>query len=191
MAYKEYRDPRGRLHRAGGPAVESDDRIEYWVEGRRHHDKGPAIETKAGTRWFYWRGVRVPEHVVMNPRCAKPKDILKEDNAEVRRAWMESYGLDDFILDLNPEVLDKNEKKEMMLLRVTIPDDEPLVMVRVKNSTPEGRWVNGTFVPELKDGKPWFKHYMIRVPPDMKTAEQAVAWTFAMTEEEYAPAVES
>lgn len=189
--YQEYRNPRKQLHRAGGPAIEADDRIEWWVEGRRHHDKGPAVDTKHGTKWFYWRGVRVPEQVIMNPRCAKPKDILKEPNAEVRRAWMESYGLDDFVMDLNPKILDRDDKKEQMLVSVEVPNDEALVMVRVKNSTAEGKWRDGVFLPELKDGKPYFKFYFLRVPPTMKTVQEAVAWTFDMKEVEYAPAVET
>lgn len=177
MPYKEYRNPRNQLHRAGGPAVESDDRKEWWVEGRRHREDGPAVETVHGTIWYFWRGVRVPEHVILDPRSRQPKEILKEVNAEVRRAWMEAYGLDDFILDLKPVVLHENKQKEMTLLKVEIPNDEALVMVRVKNSTPE------------PDGH--YKFYMLRVPPTMKTAEEAVAWTFDMSEKQYAPVVET
>lgn len=191
MSFKEYRNPRGQLHRAGGPAIETNDRKEWWVEGRRHRDDGPAVDTIHGTKWFFWRGVRVPEQVILRPREMKPGDILQDANAEVRRARMEAYGLDDFIIALNPKVLDHNKEKDLMLLRVEVPNDEALVMVRVKNSTPEGRWSGDEFFPELKDGKPYFKHYMIRVDPKCTTAEEAVAWTFNMTKEQYAPAVES
>jgi hypothetical protein len=191
MDYREYRNPRNQLHRAGGPAIEAPDRIEWWVEGRRHHDKGPAVETKHGTKWYYWRGVRVPEHVIMDPRATSPKDIIKEPNAEVRRAWMEAFGLEEFMTGLESKILDRNDKKDLMLVSVEIPDDEPLVMVRVKNSTPEGLWKGDEFVPELKDGKPYFKHYFLRVPPTTKTAEEAVAWTFDMKTKEYAPVLET
>jgi len=30
------------------------------------------------------------------------------------------------------------------------------------------------------------KHYFLRVPPDVQTATEAVAWTYGMTAEEYA-----
>jgi hypothetical protein len=50
-------------------------------------------------------------------------------------------------------------------------------MVRVKNSTPEP---DGTY-----------KEYFLRVPPTIKTAREAVAWTFEMDENEYKPKFES
>jgi len=175
--YEEHRNEKDLLHRADGPAVEADDRKEWWVDGRRHRPDGPAVETVRGTRWFYWRGVRVTEEIILNPRSAEPKDILKEANVEVRRAWMEAYGLDDFIIGLDPKVLDDDKKADRMLLSVEIPGDELLVMVRVKNSTPE------------PDGTR--KHYMIRVDPKCKTAEEAVAWTFAMESGQYNPEKET
>jgi hypothetical protein len=54
------------------------------------------------------------------------------------------------------------------LYRAEIPGDEPLVMVRVLNSTPEA------------DGSR--KAFFLRVPPDMSLA-QAVVW---MSADEYA-----
>lgn len=227
--YREYRDFRDRLHRTDGPAVESDDRKEWWVEGRRHNERGPSITTKHGTVWHYWRGTLVPKEVIEDPRSKKPADILKIENVEVRRSWMEAYGLDDFMLDMKPKVLHHLKEKDLMLVSLKVPNDEDLVMVRVKNSTPEGKWVGGTpcqkcvqkgytlhpdstpddevriqchpclgtgkvgmdFVPELKDGKPYFKHYFLRVPPTMKDAEEAVAWTFGKKKGEYSPVVET
>ena len=38
---------------------------------------------------------------------------------------------------------------------------------------------------------PYFKHYFLRVPPDMTTAQQAVAWTGGMKPESYNPTMES
>ena len=50
-------------------------------------------------------------------------------------------------------------------------------MVEVLNSTaePDGSW----------------KTYWLRVPPTMRTPREAIAWTFGMTKEEYAPAMQS
>ena len=39
------------------------------------------------------------------------------------------------------------------------------------------------------DGDP--RHYYLRVPPTVRTAREAVAWTFGMEGDEYAPAVET
>jgi hypothetical protein len=51
--------------------------------------------------------------------------------------------------------------------------DEPLVVVKVENSTPE------------PDGSR--KLYFLTVPPDMKTCKQAVAWTFNKDGKDYNP----
>lgn len=57
------------------------------------------------------------------------------------------------------------------LYRLPLEGDEPLVMVRVENSTLE------------PDGSR--KPYWLRVPPDMDTAAGAVAWGFGMGAGEY------
>ena len=56
-------------------------------------------------------------------------------------------------------------------------NDEQIVMVRVTNSTPEQNGEHRT--------------YFLRVPPNMMTAREAVAWTFGLTTDEYFPQVES
>jgi hypothetical protein len=67
--------------------------------------------------------------------------------------------------------------EEHATIRLELDGDEPLVMVKVKNSTPE------------PDGS--IKSYYLRVPPTMVRARQAVAWTFAVAESDYAPARET
>ncbi|GAA2645547.1 hypothetical protein GCM10009864_04690 [Streptomyces lunalinharesii] len=64
-----------------------------------------------------------------------------------------------------------------MLWRVDLPDDEPVVMVEVVNSTPEPDGTHRT--------------YWLRVPPRTRTARQGVAWTFGIAEEGYAPVLET
>jgi hypothetical protein len=63
------------------------------------------------------------------------------------------------------------------LYQQQLPGDEPLCMVKVLNATPEP---DGTF-----------KEYWLRVPPTMRTAHQAVAWTFSAEAQDYRPAVET
>ena len=63
------------------------------------------------------------------------------------------------------------------LLHAEIDDDEPLVMVRVVNSSPEP---DGTH-----------KTYFIRVNPEMTDARTAVAWTFGLSADEYDPVMET
>lgn len=63
------------------------------------------------------------------------------------------------------------------LYRKELPGDEPLVVVHVLNATPE---------PDNS-----VKRYALRVPPDIKRAREAVAWTFNVREEEYHPEEQS
>ena len=64
-----------------------------------------------------------------------------------------------------------------VLYRKDIPGDEPIVMVKVVNSTPEN------------DGS--FRDYFLRVPPTIRRAKEAVAWTFNQKEDEYLPSLQS
>ena len=50
-------------------------------------------------------------------------------------------------------------------------------MIEVVNRTPE------------RDGR--FKRYWLRVPPTMRTAREAVSWTFNMPAELYGPEIET
>jgi hypothetical protein len=58
-----------------------------------------------------------------------------------------------------------------------VPGDEPIVAVEVVNST------------RAPDGS--FKRYWLRVPPEMSTAREAVAWTFGLRATQYAPEKET
>lgn len=102
-------------------------------------------------------------------------EIQKEDNIERRRQLIELYGLSAFMLKSGYRVISQDSYGT--LIRKEMPNDEPIVMVIVENATQE------------QGVEP--KKYMLRVPPDMCTAKEAVAWTFGLTEDEYDPVVES
>jgi hypothetical protein len=88
---------------------------------------------------------------------------------------IERFGKDRYLKESGAEMV--NQDTCGTLWRKGIPGDEPLVMVEVINSTAE------------EDGS--FKITFLPVPPAMSTACEAVAWTFGMTTEEYAPVLES
>ena len=67
--------------------------------------------------------------------------------------------------------------REYTLYCKEVHDDEPILMVKCINATQE------------PDGS--FHEYFIRVPPDTKTALEAVAWTFGIDSKQYAPLVET
>lgn len=145
-------DERGRLHSVIGPAVS----YENW-------------------RVYAVHGVRVPESIIERRETITPQTIESETNAEVRRVMIELYGQARYLVDSGANQIAADDTG--VLYRKTMNGDEPLVMVKVVNSTPE------------PDGSR--REYFLRVPPTMRTAREAVAWTFGLAEAEYAPEIES
>lgn len=111
------------------------------------------------------------------------QDIESERNAEIRRVKIERYGQSKYLLDSGARLLQTDDFGS--LYRKDIEDDEPLVMVKVVNSTPE---TDGTF-----------KDYFLRVDPQLRpllgddnfgkpqamTARNAVASTYGLRGAEY------
>jgi hypothetical protein len=120
-------------------------------------------------------GVTVTEKTAVAPETLTVQEIDSEINLEVRRIMMDRFGISRYLMESNAEVL--CEDQYGTLYRKRMSGDEPLVMVRVKNSTPE------------PDGS--FREYFLRVPPFMRTAKEAVAWTFNIEEEQYHPEQET
>lgn len=133
---------------------------------RLHNTTGPAIKYRGSSYADVYavHGVRVPKKVI--DRDFDAKDIQKEENAEVRRVMIEFYGQERFISEIKADVVHSDDFGT--LLRVELPGDEPLMMVKVVNSTQEP---DGTY-----------KDYFIRVDPNayggLKTARAAVASTW-------------
>ena len=176
------------------------------AENRPHNDNGPSHEWRDGWKLYHVHGVRVPELVVKNPEQITVEMIDAETNAEVRRVMVERYGQSRYLLDAGAIVVNRDDYG--VLLRREVPDDEPIVMVRVLNSTPEpdGSLTTeeaaeifgadkvssqATLMRALGHESPLWKDYFLRVPPEMKTAHEAVAWTFGMSAEEYHPDFQS
>jgi hypothetical protein len=112
----------------------------------------------------------------MRPNEIRMGEILAERNLEMRRILVERYGHARFAIDARANIVDADPRFGV-LYRALLPGDEPLVLVNVKNATAE------------PDGS--FKEYWLRVPPDMRTAREAVAWTFGFATEDYAPLMET
>lgn len=133
-----------------------------------HRMDGPAIDYGKGDKSNVYAvgGVVVEGYVVDSPESITITDIEKEPNAEVRRVKINQYGQSRYIQDSGAEVV--NEDDFGVLYRKELGEDEPLMMVKVVNSTQEP---DGTF-----------KDYFIRVDPraygGLKTARQAVASTW-------------
>ncbi len=150
-------------------------RVETNDEGRLHSVDGPAIPYADGYCIYSINGVTVSERTVVTPEEITVEEIESEINLEVRRVMLERFGVARFFEESQAEIVSEDEYGT--LYRKRIVGDEPLVMVRVKNSTPE------------PDGS--FKEYFLRVPPFMRSAKEAVAWTFDFNEDQYQPEEET
>jgi len=143
--------------------------------GRLHSADGPALLYPDGFSAWCWHGVRVPSQVISSPHTLTVEQIKGEANAEVRRIMVERYGQAKYIRDAGATVLAMDEIG--ILYNLPQAGDEDIKMIRVLNSTPE------------PDGTR--KEYMLRVPPNMRSPKEAVAWTFGLKESDYSPERES
>ncbi len=149
--------------------------LEFYCDDqfRSHNPTGPAIVYSDELKIFCWRGSRVPESVMT--RDANLKTIDEELNIESRRVIIERYGTEQFLLDSGAEIRQRDKFGSLYVKEVW--GDEDIVMVHLTNSSPE------------PDGQ--FRTYFLRVPPNIRTAREAVAWSFGMTADEYDPLIES
>lgn len=143
---------------------------------RLHNPKGPAVEMRDGTKLYIIRGMDVEERIIEHPETITIAEIEKQSNAELRRVLIQQYGEGRYLTDAGARVVD-DDPRFGTLLEIERPGDEPLARVRVVNKTAEP---DGTF-----------NVYFLKVPPGMKTAHEAVAWTFDMSPEQYQPTGES
>ena len=154
--------------------TEHPDVIHLDEENRLHCEDGPAIRYADGFCRYSWHGFGVEKSVIMDPVTVDRID--NERNAEVRRVLLERMTFEKYMKDSNVEVV--HEDRYGKLIRKPNPQgDEPFMGVAVDNSTPE------------PDGS--IRKYILPVPPTMRTAHEAVAWTFEKTPETYNPIVET
>jgi len=119
-------------------------------QNRIHNLNGPAIKFRGSDYCDVYavHGVRVTKDIIDFNFTVD--DIEKESNLEVRRVMIELYGQEKFLLESKAEVIHQDDFGT--LYKKEISGDEPIMMVKVVNSTPE------------EDGS--FKDYFIRVDPN-------------------------
>lgn len=97
--------------------------------------------------------------------------ITQINNATLRREALNYYGLEKFFKEMNAHVVHQDGKQQLLTLKWH-KNEEPIAMVKVIDNT-------------TKDV------YLLRVPPDMQTVKQAVAWTFSIKPSDYHPIKET
>lgn len=131
--------------------------VTSWIDVGGTQLKGlPAGCAGAAVRW---RGVFIDRRIAFEPEAITVGEIVGEKNAEIRRVMLERIGYARFLEEAKAEELDRDRDAggERRLVRVPLEGDEDLVCVAVQ--CPSTR-----------------RQYVLRVPPNMRTCRQAVAW---------------
>lgn len=145
-------------------------------EGRFHDWDGlPAVDWQGGRGLWYWRGVHMTESAGRRPELVTPRRIAGWVNAECRRVAIERIGLEAFLRGLGGEIVQQDDYGRLWRTREHV-GGEPYVAVEVLNATAE------------PDGSR--RRYFLRVPPRMRSARAAVAWSFGLETRTYKPLVE-
>lgn len=122
-----------------------------------------------------WRGVSIDETTAFFPERLQAQRVLQERNAERRRIMIERMGFDRFMREAGAKRMDNDRDPggPRELLRVPMKGDEDIVCLSC-NCPSTGR------------------HYLLRVPPTMKSCHQAAAWIAGFDDEKlYQPIIET
>jgi len=150
-------------------------RLALDARGRLHRADGPAVEYHGGAELFAWHGTIVEPNTILHPELITLRQIRDERNVTVRSVLLARYGFDRYLDDSGALPIHADDAGT--LYRCEFGSGEPLVLVSVSNATSE------------PDGSR--KRFVLRVPPAITEAREAVAWTFSMPAEDYGPVFET
>lgn len=143
--------------------------------GRLHCQDGPCAEWADGFQHYFWDGMAIKRHWIEEPHLITGKEILEQENVEVRRGMIQIVGYKRFLDLVDAKVLDSwvdGGGQPCDLLRVDQQEDEPIVLYRVQCPSTG-------------------KRVVLRVPPDTRTCKEACAWGFRVDPTAYRPLVET
>jgi hypothetical protein len=126
---------------------------------RMHREDGAAL-TSDLEPLFFWKGVLVPDFVILQPGTITVRHIEQAENSEIRRVMIERFGPARYVRESGALVVDECAADHPLaglrtarLLRKPVPGDEDIVYLDCLNSTPE------------PDGTT--KRYMLRINPEL------------------------
>ena len=124
---------------------------------RLHCETGPAFVWLDDVRDYYWRGVKVPDHWIMQRDDLTAAEIFKEQNAETRRAGCEIIGWERVLSGIDATLIDD--------------DGDPFI-----GTLYEGQIPGANRCGFLKVECGTHRTFVIPVAPGMKSAIEAQAW---------------
>ena len=140
------------------------------ARGRLHAPDGPAVGYPDGWSAYAWKGVLVPRWMIERPELVTVRTIGAALDPQIRRCMIEILTPERFIAQGGAYRIAQDETGVLWRQRWRW---EAWAAVEVTNGTPE------------PDGTR--KRYFLQVPANMRTAREAVAWTYGLPEARYRP----
>jgi len=137
---------------------------------RLHHSSGPALRYPDGWSIWAWRGVEVPRWIIEHKDRITLAGIDDQMDVQVRRCMIEIMTPERFVA-LGGAIRVAEDDTGILWRRNWLAADA-WAAVEVVNATPES---DGTY-----------RHFFLQVPANLRTAREAVAWTYGMRVEAYA-----
>jgi hypothetical protein len=144
------------------------------ANGRLHGADGPALQYPDGWSAYAWKGVQVPAWTIEHPERITLSTLADTFEPVLRNCMIEIMTPQRFVESGGATRAAEDEtgilwRKLWSYRGVTVGS---WTAVEVANGTPE------------KDGSP--KPYFLRVPSYMRTPREAVAWTYGLSDDQYA-----
>ena len=140
---------------------------------RLHNVDGPALRFRDGRSIWAWKGVEVPSWIIEHPANITLASIDGESNVQVRRCMIEIMTPQRYVALGGPVRIAEDETG--ILWRKSWLASDAWAAVEVINATPE------------PDGTQ--RHFFLQVPAHMRTAREAVAWTYGLSANAYSDLV--
>lgn len=143
------------------------------VRDRLHDASGPALRYPDGWSVWAWKGVEVPRRIIEQPGEITLEAIDAEANVQVRRCMIEIMTPARYVA-LGGAARIAEDETGVLWRKIWFATDA-WAAVEVINATPEA---DGTR-----------RHFFLQVPAHMRTAREAVAWTYGLGTKTYADLV--
>ena len=130
-------------------------KISFDSEERLHAEGELAVEFADGNGIYSNHGVTLPEKYGIPPHKWPAKWLLEEYNTELRRVLIQVIGYSRIAQELQAKQLDTWQ--EYALLKIDCADVEPLYLLKM--TCPSTKFIHA-----------------LRVPPDVKSAREAIRW---------------
>ena len=143
--------------------------LNFDARGRLHCSNGPALGFPDGWTYYAWKGVEVPGEFIKRPELINLDDIDSQHDIFVRHSMIEIITPRRFVAMGGATFVSRDLAG--VLWSRTWHNGDFWAAVEV---------VNGTAAP---DGSR--QSYFLQVPPGLRTARAAVAWTYGISEQQY------